>query len=143
MAIYGNYVHQMDAKNRIRIPTKLRSKLSEEYPGEKLFFAAYAGKCIRVFPESVLNARLQELQARSNEPVKLCALRLIVGSLQVVEEDSQGRITLSPYLRAYAGITDEVQSYGTGDSIEMWSPDKYAEATSGMDLADAFNNVSF
>ena len=43
----GKVAHQLDAKNRIRIPAKYKNAFPEK---EKLYFVEYAPGCISVMP---------------------------------------------------------------------------------------------
>ena len=51
----GEYDHQIDAKNRIRIPGKLRGK------EEKLYFTKGTDGCIFVFYESAIKEKFAKL----------------------------------------------------------------------------------
>lgn len=52
----GIYEHQLDDKNRLRIPAKFKSGLGESYS-----FARGMNGCIYVFPDTVLEETLEEL----------------------------------------------------------------------------------
>ena len=51
----GKVAHQLDAKNRIRIPAKYKGAFPK---GETLYYVEYAPHCISVMPESVLGKKL-------------------------------------------------------------------------------------
>ncbi len=138
--ITGSVEHALDAKNRIRIPKKLK----DAFEGEKLFFVRYTGGCIAVFPNSALNERLDGLKnIKSDNQQLLKAKRAILGAIEEVEEDNQGRTTLSSEMRAYAGITKDVLTIGMGDYLEIWAPERYRSETEEMSLTDAFTSIPF
>ncbi len=135
----GIVEHQLDAKNRIRIPAKFRSAL-----GKEVYFVAGAQNCIAVYSKTSLDERLEELRnVRSNEPEKLKAKRVIQGSIERVEEDTQGRTLLSNFFRKYAQIGKDVITIGMGDYIEIWSKERYEEYMNGMTPSEAHELVGF
>lgn len=136
----GSYEHSLDGKNRIRIPKKLK----DAFDGQQLFFVRYTGGCIAVYPKSAIDERLEGLRAiKSDNKEQLRAKRAILGAIQEVEEDNQGRTTLSPELRAYAGIDKTVLTIAMGDYLEIWSPERYKSETEAMSLEDAYSVLPF
>jgi len=51
------YSHQLDAKNRMRIPAKLREELGESY-----FITIGTGGCLCVYTEEQMEKRIRKLQ---------------------------------------------------------------------------------
>ncbi len=138
--ITGSVVHTLDSKNRIRIPKKLK----DAFEGEKLFFVRYTGGCISVYPQSALDARLEGLKnIKSDNKELLKAKRAILGAIEEIEEDNQGRTTLSAEMRAHAGISKDVITIGMGDYLEIWAPERYNGETEDMPLEDAFSAIPF
>ncbi len=138
--VTGSIEHALDAKNRIRIPKKLK----DAFEGEKLFFVRYTGGCIAVYPLSALNERLEALKGiKSDNKQLLKAKRAILGAIEEVEDDNQGRTTLSAEMRAYAGISKNVLTIGMGDYLEIWSPERYRGETADMPLEEAFTEIPF
>ena len=57
----GTFEHQLDDKNRLRIPAKFRKALVGEH-GEKTYsFARGMNGCIYVLPDEVLEETVEEL----------------------------------------------------------------------------------
>ena len=138
--VTGSVEHALDGKNRIRIPKKLK----DAFEGEKLFFVRYTGGCIAVYPRSALDERLEGLKnIRSDNKTLLRAKRAILSAIEEVEEDNQGRTTLSPEMRAYAGIDKNVLTIGMGDYLEIWAPERYNGETEDMPLESAFDVIPF
>lgn len=135
----GSVLHSLDDKNRIRIPKKYR----DDFPkGEKLYFMRYTKGCIAVLSESALASRLEALnEIKSNQPRLQMAKRVILASIEDVEEDTQYRTVLSAAMRKHAGITKEVLTIGMGDYLEMWSPESFAAETDNMTLDDALLEI--
>jgi MraZ protein len=119
----GEYFHQLDAKNRIRIPSKLKKELGEEY-----YFAKGTNGCIAVFPkekaESILN-QLQETKLADLEQQK--GLRSFAKSFVAGEEDNQGRVVLNPVLKDFAKIKKDIVICGAISRVEIWAKEVYDE----------------
>ena len=61
----GTVSHQLDAKNRIRIPAKFRNDLDDAY-----YFVAGAQGCISVFPKAALEERLKDACKAKNSKLR-------------------------------------------------------------------------
>ncbi len=135
----GTVSHQLDAKNRIRIPAKFRNDLDAAY-----YFVAGAQGCISVFPKAALEERLEALKnVRSSDPAKMLAKRKIQSSVEKVEEDAQGRTLLSAFLRNHAKINKDVVTVGMGDYLEIWSKDAFEKYSGEMSFDDAYALIDF
>ncbi len=135
----GTVVHQLDAKNRIRIPAKFRKSLGDEY-----YFVAGAQGCIAVYPEAALSERLEKLkEIRTGDPDKLRAKRLIQSSVEKVTEDDQNRTLIPTFFRNYAHISKDVVTIGMGDYLEIWSKETFEKYCSEMTFDEAYSLVDF
>ena len=136
----GEYDHQIDAKNRIRIPTKLRG--SEE----RLYFSKGTGGCIFVFYENEMNEYLAKLkEVKITDIDKQRGLRTFTHSIKLVDMDQQGRFVIPPELVRYGKISKDVKICGSNDRIEVWDKDRYSAYMSGEPIIDQeiidFDNV--
>ncbi len=120
-ALLGTYEHQLDAKNRIRIPAKFRKEM-----GDELFFMLRPSGCIGVYSREGIDPLLEKLNNVTTKE-ELEAARIIYRSIQPVEEDTQGRIVLSASLRAAAKIERDVVTVGMGRYLEIWPADRCAD----------------
>ena len=131
----GKVVHQMDAKNRIRIPAKYKNAFPDR---EKLYFVEYAPDCITVMPESVLSKKLASFdEVNPGDPNMMIAKRRILSSIDEVSEDGQGRTQIPKSFRDYAKLTKDVVTVGMGSYIEIWSLEKFEEQMNGMSIQQA------
>ena len=90
-----NYSHQLDAKNRMRIPAKLREELGEGY-----YITVGTGNCLYVYDAeqmSKVKNSLKNVSAYRDKQLK--AARFILYNTWEAEEDKQGRILLPENLR--------------------------------------------
>lgn len=126
----GEYNHQLDAKNRMRIPAKLRKELGEEY-----YFAKGANRCIYVFPKQEVEVQFEQLKSiKLSELDKQKGMRAFAKSFVAAVEDGQGRVILPPELRAHAGMGKDDKDLvicGAVTRVEIWSKKVYDEYFSG------------
>ena len=116
----GEYDHQIDAKNRIRIPAKLKGK------EEKLYFSKGTNGCIFVFYEAAIMEKLEKLEeVKISDIEKQKGIRTFTKSLKLVEMDPQGRLVIPPELKSYAKIVKDIKICGAGSRIEIWSKEVY------------------
>ena len=131
----GTYEHQLDDKNRLRIPAKFKSGLGESYS----FTLGFHG-CIYVFPDSVLNEILEEL---AKEPLGEAtkASMMFFGSVFSAEEDGQGRVVLPSLLRNKANIKKDVVTIGRGRRLEIWAAESYNSFLDGVNYDEEFKKL--
>ena len=131
----GKVAHQLDAKNRIRIPAKFKNAFPEH---ETLYYVEYAPDCITVMPESVLSEKLASFdEVDPGDPQLMLAKRRIMSSIDEVVEDAQGRAQLPKSFREYAGLVKDVVTVGMGSYIEIWSQERFERSVGGMTLEQA------
>lgn len=128
----GNYTAQLDSKQRVAVPAKLRRNTPG---GEALEFVITLGLdgCLFLFtPErwDQLVARIREVSFTS-EKAKFLS-RVIASNAQDVELDGQSRILIPQNLIAAAGLEKEVIFVGVLDRIEIWRPDKFEKWVQGQ-----------
>lgn len=124
----GEYRHQTDEKNRLRVPAKLKKALGKNYiitkgtNGCLFLFSAEGVK--EQLVDKLNNVAMFDLKAQ--QPI-----RMLLSSAFEAEEDNQGRFLLEKALREFADIKKGVVFIGVGTRIEIWASekwDKYLEA---------------
>ena len=117
MAFHGTFEHTLDAKNRLTVPSKLRTAFAEG-----AFLVREADKCISLYPaqtySALTRAALSGLNPLSAQAKQL--KRYFHSNAQQVELDSAGRVMLSPRHLEHAGIERDVVVTGAGDCLELW-----------------------
>ena len=128
----GEYDHQIDAKNRIRIPTKLKGT------EEKLYFSKGTCGCIFVHYVKEMDDKLEKLHegVLMTDLSRQRGLRVFTHSIKLVEMDQQGRFVIPPELVAFAKIGKDVKICGSGSRIEVWSKERYDAYMSGVEIDD-------
>lgn len=115
--LFGEYEHQVDAKNRIRVPSRLKADFKSGY-----VFLKGASKCISVYPTDKIDALVKELgDVSAFDKDGQESLSEVLSSFYTCEEDGQGRIVIPEKLREYAGIGKDVVSIGMINHIDVYS----------------------
>ncbi len=115
----GRSVNRLDAKGRLRIPTKVREVLQNHYTDALII--AQLGDCLVAYPperwdeieEKAL--RLSEVQTEHRS-----FLRRFISSAEECEFDNQGRVLIPPILREEARLDQEVVLAGVLTNFEIW-----------------------
>ncbi|MFS0701290.1 division/cell wall cluster transcriptional repressor MraZ [Cellulomonas sp. 179-A 4D5 NHS] len=112
----GTYTPRLDDKGRLILPAKFRSQLA---PG--LVMTRGQERCLFLLPmdefrrmhEQIRQAPVTSKQARDY-------LRVFLSGASDEMPDKQGRISIPPMLRTYAGLDREVAVIGAGTRVEIW-----------------------
>ena len=123
-SMFGEFFHNIDAKGRLSVPSKFRDSL-----GSTVVISQGPERCLRLQSlenwEAFVDQLSTDLDTSTTDGRNL--FRTITSKASVCEIDSQGRIIVTPALRAYAGITKEVAVIGNGNKAEIWNREKYDE----------------
>jgi len=112
----GTHSPRLDDKGRLFLPAKFRDELAEG-----VVITKGQERCLYVFPM----AEFQRVtEAMSQAPVTQKAVRdysrVFFASASDEVPDKQGRITIPPALREYAGLTKDCVVIGAGARLEVW-----------------------
>jgi MraZ protein len=135
----GEFQHTVDAKGRVSLPRKHRDEI-----GSSVVVTKGLEHCLYVYPAEGYREFLDELLAPSNFDRDTRALRhFFITGASPVEIDGAGRVSLTPVLREFAGLTRDVVVAGNADHIELWEPAAWAayqeaNASTIEDAADKF-----
>ena len=125
----GRSVHTLDAKGRIRIPTRFREVLTTRY--EDRFIITNLDRCLIAYPLSeweVIEQKLGELSL-VRQDVKAFQRFFISGATEC-NFDKQGRILIPQTLREHASLERDVVLAGMLKSFEVWSKPLWDEEIS-------------
>ena len=125
----GKIDAKLDAKGRVFVPSVFRKVLSEEERERVVVRMEANEKYLLVYPESVWNRQVVELQSKLNEwdPEDQMLLMQFVGDAEVLEFDAQGRVLLPKRLQMRMGLENEIVFVGMVDRIAMWNKSVYEE----------------
>lgn len=136
MVFTGTFEHAIDAKNRIAIPSELRSQIRREHEsagggdgkGGKygsgdspaLYVTFGEGGCLCLYTEAGFEKRAEALDDSPLESEELLAYERYFFSLaRRVEMDSAGRVRLPEQLLARTDLGNEVVLIGVKDHLEI------------------------
>ena len=112
----GTYTPRLDDKGRLILPAKFRAAFA---PG--LVMTRGQERCLFLLPlvefrrmhERLSTAPVTSKQARDY-------LRVFLSGASDEVPDKQGRVSIPPMLRAYAGLDRDVAVIGAGTRVEIW-----------------------
>ncbi|MBP3434643.1 MAG: hypothetical protein J6K50_05145 [Clostridia bacterium] len=128
----GVFEHQLDDKNRLRIPSKFKKELTGEHGERAYSFFRGMNRCICVMADDDLDETLGSL-AEEGISESSPASTLFFGSIFSAEEDAQGRVVLPSALKKMAGINKNIVTLGRGKRLEIWSAERYEADLEGID----------
>jgi MraZ protein len=140
----GTYLHRIDGKGRLPVPSPFRRRLAEA--GARGVVLTLLDECLAAYAPAEwerLEAQLVALSAFS-KPAKGLT-RLLASRAVDCELDGQGRILLPPALRMAAGLAREATVIGVLNRFEVWAPERWAAFLEGSErlLEDASLGVEW
>jgi MraZ protein len=135
----GTHTPRLDDKGRLALPARFRAELEGG-----LVITKGQERCLFVLPpaefgrltEVLRSAPLTDRRARDYS-------RVLFASASNEVPDAQGRITVPPPLRDYAGLTKDCVVIGANTRVEVWDASAwqtYLDNTE-QDFADAHEEV--
>lgn len=119
----GEFEHNIDAKNRLFIPSRFREAL-----GETFIICKAPEKCLFIYSEEGWADATSPLEAAETTSAEQRQMqRQVYRGSALVEVDKQGRITVPKRFREYANLEKEVTIVGVGKRIEVWNTDLWEE----------------
>ncbi len=128
----GVFEHQLDDKNRLRIPSRFKKDLTGENNEKSYSFFRGMHNCICVMCDEDLDDLASPIVDEAISETEKGS-RLFFGSIFPAEEDSQGRVVLPSVLRKIAGIGKNVVTIGLGKRLEIWSEENFAKYIENVD----------
>jgi MraZ protein len=118
----GTHSPRLDDKGRLILPAKYREELAAG-----LVLTKGQDGCLYVFPVGEFSRITEALRTA---PVTAKAVRdysrVLFASASDEELDRQGRITIPPGLREYAGLERDCVVIGANTRLEIWEADAWA-----------------
>jgi MraZ protein len=120
-SLIGTYVHNVDEKGRLAVPSKMRAEL-----GEPFYITCLSNNYLSVYSEEEWLKFTDKLNAipQSDEKAQRY-VRVISANACKCEPDKQGRVLLPQLLREKVGIEKEVVTIGASNRVEIWAKDKW------------------
>lgn len=123
----GTHTPRLDDKGRMFLPAKFRERLAGG-----LVMTRGQERCLYVFSMAEFERIASSMSSNpvSSKPVRDFQRVLLSGASDEFP-DKQGRVTIPPLLREYAGLSKECTVIGAGNRIEIWDTaawNEYLEA---------------
>lgn len=133
--LFGGFLHNVDPKGRVFIPSRFRADLGNRF----YVYASFDG-CIRGYNEQGWADFMEKL---SRLPINANQIqREICQSTAELEMDVQGRVLLPEELRKHADITEKAQIIGMGEWLEFWNPGQSESLKSAMTNEEIMSHLA-
>ncbi|WP_192796614.1 division/cell wall cluster transcriptional repressor MraZ [Serinicoccus kebangsaanensis] len=121
----GTYTPRLDDKGRMILPAKFRERLAGG-----LVITRGQEHCLYVFTQGDFDGIVAQWQ---NSPTSSKTVRdyqrfFLSGASDEIP-DKQGRVTVPPLLRTYAGLSGDCTVIGAGNRLEIWDTDAWSSYT--------------
>jgi MraZ protein len=123
----GEYECKLDAKGRLTLPSKVKSKLPE-VSGNQLIMSLGLEPCLVLYPlveYRKIYSRIASMNEFNEEFRKL--QRNFFRRIAEVELDGAGRLLIPKSMAKYARLEKEMMLVGMGNRIELWNTEMYEE----------------
>jgi MraZ protein len=131
----GTHTPRLDEKGRLILPAKFRDELAEG-----LVVTKGQERCLYVFPMGEFQRIAGQLQAAPvTHKAARAYSRVFFASAFDQVPDKQGRITVPPALREYAGLTRDCVVIGASSRVEVW--DSQAWETYLAESEESFSDI--
>lgn len=141
----GEYLHSLDSKRRLTIPSEWRDVVGE--PQQLYVLPGVESKCLSMYRVPDFMRKLSRLQEHSIADPKARQMARILGARSsFLGWDSVGRIRIKDDLLEYANLDRKVVLVGALDRIELWNPEQWDALDKGggeTGLEDAVRYVNF
>ena len=112
----GEYIHIIDHKRRLAIPSKFRKAL-----GKNAVIAQGLDNCLILYPLEEWRKKASKLENLPDGQMDARVFtRIMLSGANNVELDKLGRILVPEHLKDYASLKKSVAILGLSNKIELW-----------------------
>ena len=132
----GTHTPKLDDKGRFFLPAKFRDELADG-----LVITRGQDRCLAIWPVAAFVEQTTALRnaPSSNKQVRDYQRMLAAGASDETP-DKQGRVTIPPPLRAYAGLDKECVVVGAINRVEIWDSAAWEQYSAEQESAFADMN---
>lgn len=132
----GTHTPRLDEKGRLFLPAKFRDELSGG-----LVVTRGQERCLYVWPGEEFSRLTEQMrQAPLTNKGARDYLRMLFAGASDEKPDKQGRITIPPMLRDYAGLHRDCVVIGAMNRLEIWDAQAWTEYSEQQE--QAFSELS-
>ena len=127
MEYIGAHELTIDSKNRLSIPSSIRSDIDSELDGEKLVLApGLRHGTLGLFIQRDFQAFRHHLdESLEDGPEKTDFMQFFNAMASPLDRDKQGRVVLPAHILSAAGIKKQVTLAGDGEQFVLWNRDDF------------------
>lgn len=116
MLFLGTHTPKLDDKGRMILPAKFRDRLAGG-----LVVTRGQDRCLYIYAQAEFEQLVAAWQSSptTNKTVRDHQRIFLSGASDEIP-DKQGRITIPPLLRTYAGLASDCTVIGAGNRLEVW-----------------------
>ena len=112
----GTYTPRLDDKGRLILPAKFRGQLATG-----LVMTRGQERCLYLLPREEFRRMLDPVrQSPLTDQQNRSYQRIFLSAASDETPDKQGRISIPPILRTYAGLNRDLAVIGAGPRVEIW-----------------------
>ncbi len=120
----GEYVHTVDAKGRVSIPTGFRTELQRRSDQPPML--SRMSQCLRLYPyEEWCEYEAEIIALSAVNPDVERFRRMVLSGASSSKIDAQGRLLIPPVYREHSKIDHEVTIVGVGKYMELWDKSRF------------------
>ncbi|MEK7560186.1 MAG: division/cell wall cluster transcriptional repressor MraZ [Patescibacteria group bacterium] len=118
--LIGEYLHTVDQKNRLSVPSKFRKEL-----GKIVVVSRGLDRCLFLYPIEAWKNLAEKLSKDLpwGRAENRSFMRSMIAGSTDIEIDSLGRILLPENLKKFASLEKEAMVVGLYNRVEIWNPE--------------------
>lgn len=117
----GEYIHTIDQKKRLAIPSKFRASV-----GKKAIITRGIDNCLVLYPFAEWNKMAEKLENLPSGQINARGFaRMMLSGAVSADLDKLGRILIPDYLKEYASLKKNVAILGLSNRIEIWEEQRW------------------
>ncbi len=125
----GEYLHTFDAKNRISLPARFRSKL-----GRTVVVARGLDHCLYIFARKSWEKEAARYAAQvSGSAASRGLARLFLAGSFESDVDKAGRVLIPENLKSFANLSGKAVIAGVADRVELWEEGAWKKYTHAIE----------
>jgi MraZ protein len=129
----GTHTPKLDDKGRLILPAKFRDELADG-----LVIAKFHEHCLAIWPSSSFVDMTKTVRSASSSQQDVRDYqRMLASGASDESPDKQGRITIPPDLRSYAGLDKDCVVVGAIDRVEVWNAIAWEQYSTAKESAYA------
>ena len=129
----GTHTPKLDDKGRLILPAKFRDELADG-----LVITRFQERCLAIWPiSSFVDMTKTVRSASSSQQGVRDYQRMLASGASDEIPDKQGRITIPPHLRSYAGLDKDCVVVGAIDRVEVWNAGAWEQYSTDKESAYA------